>query len=70
LLFGIGGALGQGSYQGSEQERATCRQDVKRLCQPELQRNPDDVLSITSCLQSNRTKLSRGCRNVFASHGQ
>ncbi len=47
LMLGIGGALGQ----GSEQERAACRQDVKRLCQAELQRNPDDTLSISSCLQ-------------------
>jgi hypothetical protein len=66
FMLGIGGALGQ----GSEQERAACRQDVKRLCQAELQRNRDDTLSITSCLQTNRAKISRGCRMALASHGQ
>ena len=66
FILGIGGALGQ----GSEQERAACRQDVKRLCQAELQRNPDDMLSITSCLQMHRAKISRGCRNALAGHGQ
>jgi hypothetical protein len=66
LTFGIGGALGQ----GSQQERAACRGDVKRFCQSELQKNPDDMLSVGNCLQVNRARLSRGCRNVFVSHGQ
>ena len=66
FMLGIGGALGQ----GSEREHAACRHDVKRLCQAELQRNRDDMLSITSCLQTNRAKISRGCRNALASHGQ
>jgi hypothetical protein len=66
FVLGIGCALGQGSAQ----ERAACRRDVKRLCQSELQRNPDDMLSITNCLQTNRTKISRACRNALASHGQ
>ena len=52
FMLGMGGAFGQ----GSEKERAACRQDVKRLCQAELQRNPDDMLSVTSCLQGNRAK--------------
>ena len=66
FMLGIGGALGQGSGQ----ERAACRHDVKRFCQAELQRNPDDMLSITNCLQTNRAKISRSCRNALASHGQ
>ena len=70
LTFGIGGALGQAKAQGSQQERAACRGDVKRFCQSQLQRNPDDVLSVSGCLQANRARLSRGCRNVFATHGQ
>jgi hypothetical protein len=66
LILGIGDALGQESGQ----ERAACRQDVKRFCQAELQRNPDDVLSITNCLQTNRARISRTCRHALASHGQ
>lgn len=56
--------------QGSEQERAACRHDVRRFCQAELQRNPGDVLGITGCLQANRGRISRTCRNALASHGQ
>jgi len=66
FAVGVGGAFGQ----GSEQERAACRHDVRRFCQAELQRNPDDTLSITGCLQANRSKISRACRNTLASHGQ
>jgi hypothetical protein len=72
-LLGIAGAQqlsAQPIGQGSEQERAACRQDVRRFCQAELQRNPEDMLSITGCLQANRVKISRNCRNTLASHGQ
>jgi hypothetical protein len=66
LMLGIGGALGQ----GSEQERAACRQDVRKFCQAELQKNPDDALSITGCLQANRMRISSACRNLLARQGQ
>ena len=66
FILGIGCALGQ----GDEQDRAACRRDVKRFCQSELQRNPNDMLSITSCLQANRAKISRACRNALASYGR
>jgi hypothetical protein len=69
VLLGISGVQ-KASAQGSEQERAACRHDVRRFCQVELQRNPDDLLSISNCLQANRSKLSRTCRVVFVSHGQ
>jgi hypothetical protein len=50
--------------QGNEQERAACRQDVRRFRQAELQRNLDDTLSITGCLQAYRTKISRAWLNA------
>jgi hypothetical protein len=50
--------------QGNEQERAACRQDVRRFRQGELQRNLDDTLSITGCLQAYRTKISRAWLNA------
>ena len=68
FVLGISGVQ-QVSAQGNEQERAACRQDVRRFCQAELQRNPDDMLSITGCLQANRTKVSRTCRGALARHG-
>ena len=66
FVLGISGV----QQVGNEQERAACRQDVRRFCQAELQRNPDDMLSITGCLQANRTKVSRTCRGALARHGQ
>jgi hypothetical protein len=56
--------------QGTEQERAACHPDVVKLCQTQLEVNPNDVLGILSCLQSNRAKISSGCQQVLASHGQ
>ena len=56
--------------QGNQQERAACHPDVKRYCQTQLDANPDDVLGILGCLQSNRTKISPACQQVLASHGQ
>ena len=73
LCLNIAGAQqlsAQSISQASEQERGACRQDVRRFCQAELQRNPDDMLSITGCLQANRTKISRTCRNALARNGQ
>jgi hypothetical protein len=66
FMFGISGALGQGSAQ----ERAACRHDVRKFCQTELQRNPDDALSVTGCLQAHRAKISSSCRGTLTRHGQ
>jgi hypothetical protein len=70
FVLGIQQSSAQPIGQGSQQERAACRQDVRRFCQAELQKNPDDTLIITGCLQANRTKISRTCRNALASNGQ
>ena len=56
--------------QASDKERAACHPDVVKLCQTQLEVNPNDVLGILSCLQSNRAKISSGCQQVLASHGQ
>ena len=70
FVFGSQKLSAQPMGQANQQERAACRHDVKRFCQPELQRNPDDMLSITSCLQANRSRISRTCRGALTSHGQ
>jgi len=59
------------SGQGTDPERAACHPDVVRFCR-ELVKDDDnaDVFAILNCLQTNRTKISRGCRDVLASHGQ
>ena len=69
FVLGVSGVQ-QVSAQGNVQERAACRHDVRRFCQAELQRNPDDMLSITGCLQANRSRISRTGRGALASHGQ
>ncbi len=56
--------------QGNPQERAACHPDVTKYCQVQLQINPNDVLGILGCLQTNRTKISHACQEVLASHGQ
>jgi len=57
--------------QGDAQERAACHPDVVRYCK-ELIKDGDnaDVFAILSCLQTNRTKISRACNQVLANHGQ
>jgi hypothetical protein len=62
----VNGPMGQ----GNPQERAACHPDVTRFCQTQLAINPDDVLGILGCLQTNRPKISRACQEVLASHGQ
>jgi hypothetical protein len=56
--------------QGTTEERDACHPDVTRYCQTQLQVNPNDVLGILGCLQSNRSKISHACQQVLASHGQ
>jgi len=55
---------------GTDKERDACHPDVTKFCQSQLQINPDDVLGILGCLQTNRTKISSACQQVLASHGQ
>ena len=59
-----------GLGQGNPEERSACHPDVTRYCQTQLDINPDDVLGILGCLQTNRTKISHACQEVLASHGQ
>jgi hypothetical protein len=59
-----------GGDQGTAQERDACHPDVTKYCQSQLQVNPNDLLGILGCLQSNRSKISKGCQEVLASHGQ
>ncbi len=61
---------GMGMGEGNPQERAACHPDVTKYCQTQLEVNPQDVLGILGCLQANRTKISRACEQVLASHGQ
>ena len=52
---------------GTEQERAACTPDVKKLCAPVIQQGD---LAILACLQQNRPQLSKACNQVLISNGQ
>ncbi|MGE3150844.1 MAG: cysteine rich repeat-containing protein [Pseudorhodoplanes sp.] len=53
-------------FQGTAQEQAACRPDAQRYCRDAQ----PDQLRVLSCLQRNRSQISRGCRRVLESHGQ
>jgi hypothetical protein len=52
--------------QGTPEERATCTPDVQRFCEHAL----PDTFRVLQCLQLNRTRISRACRQVLERHGQ
>lgn len=57
-------AVAQG-HMGTPQEQNACSRDASRLCRKELGNDN----AVQSCLQANRSKLSRSCSKVFQSHG-
>ncbi|MGM4896009.1 hypothetical protein [Tardiphaga sp. 839_C3_N1_4] len=60
-----GTALAQSS--GTLEEQAACRASVKRYCAQAIQGGDMMVLS---CLQQNRPRISKACRQVLLKHGQ
>ncbi len=52
-------------HMGTPQEQQACRRDAQRFCRQQL----GDDGAVQQCLQQNRTRLSKSCQKVFASHG-
>ena len=52
--------------QGTPEERAACQPDVQKFCESAL----PDTLRVLQCLQGNRARISRACREVLERHGQ
>jgi cysteine rich repeat protein len=52
--------------QGTPEERAACAPDVQKYCEAAL----PDTMRVLACLQSHRSRISRACNQVLASHGQ
>jgi hypothetical protein len=52
-------------HMGTPQEQQACRRDAQRFCRHQL----GDDGAVQQCLQQNRTRLSKSCQKVFASHG-
>jgi cysteine rich repeat protein len=44
-----------------------CARDVSRFCRAQMQDGDQVVLA---CLKQNRTKISKACQQMLASHGQ
>jgi hypothetical protein len=51
--------------QGSPEERQACTRDAQHFCRKDLGNDG----AVQSCLQTNRARLSKSCRQVFESHG-
>lgn len=55
-----------GPFQGTPEEEKACQRDAVRFCKDAV----PDTFRVLSCLQANRSKISKGCRAVLAAHGQ
>ena len=51
----------------AQQGQAACSRDVSRFCRAVM--NDGDMV-VLACLKQNRARLSKGCQQVLASHGQ
>jgi hypothetical protein len=59
-------ALAQTQYpQENTAEDRACRGDAHRFCKDDI----PDQFKVGSCLQMNKEKLSRACKETLASHG-
>jgi hypothetical protein len=55
-----------GPFQGTPEEQAACRRDSTTLCREAI----PDTFRVLACLQQNRQRISKACREVLESHGQ
>ena len=52
--------------QGTPEDRAACEPDVQRHCRAAI----PDQLRVLSCLQDNRSRISKACQGVLVRYGQ
>jgi hypothetical protein len=50
-----------------QQGHDACARDVSRFCRAQMQEGDQIVLA---CLKQNRTRISKPCQAMLASHGQ
>jgi hypothetical protein len=62
LILVATSAIAQTAY-----EHDVCARDVTRFCRAHMNDGDQVVLS---CLQQNRSRISRACQKVLAEHGQ
>jgi hypothetical protein len=61
------GVMAQQQRSGTPEEQKACSRDVQRFCRPVIDQGD---LTILSCLQQHRPKLTAACDQVLKSHGQ
>ena len=54
------------AQQGTPQEQAACRPDTRKFCRDMV----GNEMAVLACLQQNRAKISRACREVLERHGR
>ena len=57
----------QQQHGGTADEQRACAHDVQKFCRPVMDQSD---LVVLSCLQQNRTKLTKACDAVLTNHGQ
>ena len=67
VVIGGSSVLPAIASQGTPKEQAACRPDVHQFCSS-IKPGSNDVMFLL-CLQTNRAKLSKACRDVLESHG-
>jgi hypothetical protein len=70
LLFAIPLVLitsAAAAQQDRQKGHDACARDVSRHCRAQMQEGDQVVLA---CLKTNRAKISKGCQQMLASHGQ
>jgi len=68
LLFAIPLILMASSASAQQKQgHDACARDVSRYCRAQMQEGDQLILA---CLKQNRAKISKGCQQKLASHGQ
>ena len=63
----IASAASAQTPQDRKKGHDACSRDVSRFCRAQMQDGDQIVLA---CLKQNRAKISKGCQQMLASHGQ
>jgi hypothetical protein len=67
LIAASSSVLAQAAYQGTPQEQAACRPDVRKFCHAVKPGSGSGAF--LSCLQASRARLSKACLTVLQNHG-
>jgi hypothetical protein len=52
-------------FKGTPEEQAACSHDATTYCREQI----PDTLRVLTCLQQNRERLRKACRQVLEAHG-